>query len=223
MNRGREQFEKENQILADHLKIEAQIRKVEEMDQKKREVIAALARVRLPGVVPCDMIDQKSVVAKRKEEQAAEANKGANSLYAKVGIPAGQSTTGVYFLSNAMSQDPPLNQPLVEQMKIMYEALDINPNELFPSSRVYEKLHEINQQMLVMFQLKHMIDEKKQDFEMLKEKEEQIEQVVNAQTWNIKEMLDQKLKDKVAYTARQALPEPIAIQNGLCSAMNQQT
>jgi len=32
MNRGREQFEKENQILADHLKIEAQIRKVEEMD-----------------------------------------------------------------------------------------------------------------------------------------------------------------------------------------------
>ena len=75
--------------------------------------------------------------------------------------------------------------------------------------------------MLVMFQLKHMIDEKKQDFEMLKEKEEQIEQVVNAQTWNIKEMLDQKLKDKVAYTARSALPEPIAIQNGLCSAMNQ--
>lgn len=180
MSRGKEQFEKENQILADHLKIEAQIRKVEEMDSKKRKVIAELAGVRLPGVVPCDMIDQKSVLAKRKEEQAAENNKGADSLYAKVGIPAGQSTTGVYFMSNAMSQDPPLSQPLVEQMKIMYEALDINPNELFPSSRVYKKLQEINQQMLVMFQLKHMIEEKKQDFEMLKDKEEQIEQVVNA-------------------------------------------
>ena len=71
-------------------------------------------------------------------------------LHTKVGIPKGTakapnySTTGVYFMSNEISQDIPIPDHLKEQVKQMYEALEINTHELHPSMAVSNLLGEIN-------------------------------------------------------------------------------
>lgn len=153
MYRGKEQFERENGILADHLKIESQIRKVEAQDAKKMKLIAKQAGVKIPIIVPCQMIDQKRPEdPDKKADQATDSDEeDVTHIHTKFGIPTGtaknpnQQTTGVYFMSNEISQDIPIPVHLQEQVKLMHEALEINTFELHPSMAVSNMLGKINE------------------------------------------------------------------------------
>jgi hypothetical protein len=70
----------------------------------------------------------------------------------------------------------------------MHEALNINPYNILPSSKVSNLLNQINEQLMIHFQFEFMIEKRRQDLEMIGEKEEQFKQLVSAQTWNYKEM-----------------------------------
>jgi hypothetical protein len=85
----------------------------------------------VPHVIPCQLIDPKQEVdPERKEDQVNGSDKEYpyDSLYSQVGIPIYRknqnnphgvidySTSGVYFMSNELSQDLPL--PAHLKMKV---------------------------------------------------------------------------------------------------------
>jgi len=64
-------------LLQDHLKIESQIRKVEQEDAKKLRLIAKQAKVKVPLVIPCQLIDPKQDIdSERKEDQKEDNDYG---------------------------------------------------------------------------------------------------------------------------------------------------
>ena len=89
-SRGKEQLDAEKDILREHLRVESQIRKVEQEDAKKLRLIAKQAGVKVPIVIPCQLIDPKQEVdPERREDQKEEDDNGqqSESIYDKVGIP----------------------------------------------------------------------------------------------------------------------------------------
>lgn len=65
----------------------------------------------------------------------------------------------------------------------MHSVLDINTFKITPSLEVSNQLQKINEQLLIMFQYENMINDKKQDLDLLVDKELQIKELVNAHTW----------------------------------------
>ena len=58
--RGKEQFEKENAILKEHQKIESQILKVENEDERRLKLLGKQMGIRIPWVVPSALIDPRA-------------------------------------------------------------------------------------------------------------------------------------------------------------------
>jgi len=54
-------------------------------------------------------------------------------------------------LSNELCQDIPLPEELQKKVRVMYEALDINPHDILPSSKVAGVLNQINEQLMIHF------------------------------------------------------------------------
>ena len=52
-------------------------------------------------------------------------------------------------------------------------------------------LEKFNEQLMILIQFESMVERRKQDYEQLGEKEEQFKHLVNALTWNLKELLSQ--------------------------------
>lgn len=108
----------------------------------------------------------------------------------KVGLPVAKSTnskeilrtTGAYFMSNELNQDVPLPEDLQQGLKMFQEVLEVKPSKLTPSLTVSNKLHEIYEQIMINFQLENMVNDRKDDLEILLEREEQIKELVNAHT-----------------------------------------
>ena len=72
-------------------------------------------------------------------------------------------------------------------MKILYDVMEINPAQLAtPSLKVSKQLHEIIEQIMIFFQLDNMVSDRKDDLDILMERELQIKELVNAHTWEIK-------------------------------------
>lgn len=138
IGRGKEQFEKENQILQEHLKIESQIRKVEEEEQKKLKLIGQLVNIKIPCVIPCQLIDPKKPIDdyhRERNKEGAGSDKVPN-LYDKVGLNRNLKNAGVYFISNEIAQEPPLPDDLKLKAKMWKEGLQIDVNSLTPSTKV---------------------------------------------------------------------------------------
>lgn len=96
-------------------------------------------------------------------------------------------------MSNELTQDIPLPEDLQQRLKILYDVLEINPTQLTPSLTVSNKLHEIIEQIMVLFQLSNMVNDRKDDLEILNERELQIKELVNAHTWEIKQEMREQL------------------------------
>jgi hypothetical protein len=88
--------------------------------------------------------------------------------------------SGAYFMSNELAQPLPLPEHLVNKTKVIYEALEISTDKLHPSARVSETLHQINEQLMILYQFESMIQRRREDLEMLNEKEEQLKVLVSA-------------------------------------------
>jgi hypothetical protein len=58
--RGKEQFEKENAVLKEHQKIESQILKVEQEDERRLKLLGKQMGIRIPWVVPSTLIDPRA-------------------------------------------------------------------------------------------------------------------------------------------------------------------
>jgi len=150
--------------------------------------------VKVPWVIPSQLIDYKAPIDPTEKDMQKNSEAygiDAPDLTKKVGIDAssGTKTSGAYFLSNELAQDIPIPEDLQKKVRVMHEALNINPHNLHPSSRVANVLNLINEQLMIHFQFEFMIDKRKQDLEMINEKEEQFKQLVSAQTWNYKEIM----------------------------------
>lgn len=100
--------------------------------------------VRVPLAIECTLIDPREeqipLTKEQQEQQVDEDHFGLKhpSIYDKVGIPEitnpnqkdksdFQRTSGVYFMSNELTQDFPLPEDLQQRMKILYDVLEINP------------------------------------------------------------------------------------------------
>ena len=89
-SRGKELYQKEKDLIDDHLKLEAQIRRIEKQDVKKQALVAKMAGIKVPLAIECTLIDPKEEhIPSTKEEQAVDDFYGLKcpSVYEKVGIP----------------------------------------------------------------------------------------------------------------------------------------
>ena len=167
-----------------------------------------MAGVKVPMAIECTLIDPREErIPLTKDEQVDDDYFGLKqpSIYDKVGIPeiknpnqkeksAFQRTSGVYFMSNELTQDFPLPENLQQRMKILYDVMEINPAQLAtPSLKVSKQLHEIIEQIMIFFQLDNMVSDRKDDLDILMERELQIKELVNAHTWEIKQELREQL------------------------------
>lgn len=126
-SRGKELYQKEKYLIDDHLKLEAQIRRIERQDAKKQALVGKMAGIKVPRVTECTLIDPKEEhIPTTRDECVEEEQYGLKcpSIYDKVGIPAISEeaetkdksaqyrTSGVYFMSNELTQDLPLPENL---------------------------------------------------------------------------------------------------------------
>lgn len=58
-SRGKELYQKEKDLIDDHLKLEAQIRRIEKQDVKKQGLVAKMAGIKVPLSIECTLIDPK--------------------------------------------------------------------------------------------------------------------------------------------------------------------
>ena len=58
-SRGKESFHREKDLIDDHLKLEAQIRRIEKQDFKKQALVAKMAGIKVPLAIECTLIDPK--------------------------------------------------------------------------------------------------------------------------------------------------------------------
>ena len=101
-------------------------------------------------------------------------------------------SSGVYFISSELAQDPPLPEHTLQKMKALFTAVDIVPGNLHPSIKVAEKLREIHQQQLIMFEYEHMINERKDDLDLMVEKEMQLRELVTVHSYSERRQLHEK-------------------------------
>ena len=199
IGRGKEQFDKENQILQEHLKIESQIRKVEEEEQKKLKLIGQLVGIKIPCVIPCQLIDPKKPIDDyhRERSKAGFENDQVPNLYDKVGLNRNLKNAGVYFISNEIAQEPPLPDDLKLKAKMWKEGLQIDVSTLTPSTKVAQMMDKINEQLMILFQFEGMVDSRKKELKQIQMKEEQQKVLIQAQMYNIKEMHFSHVRKKV--------------------------
>jgi hypothetical protein len=84
------------------LKIEAQIRKVEQDDIKKLKIIGKLTGVKVPSAIPSNIVDLQSEVKFDEDEESEQEQQ----LLNKVGYPKKMkqvAQNGCYFMSNELS------------------------------------------------------------------------------------------------------------------------
>ena len=75
---------------------------------------------------------------------------------------------------------------LLSKIKVMFSVFDVDSSRLIPSGAVADKMDAIMEQLLIMFQYEHMINERKEDLDLFVEKEMQLKEVVHAQSYDHK-------------------------------------
>lgn len=104
--------------------------------------------------------------------------------------------SGAFLISSELQQDAPLPDSLQAKIKVMFQVFGIDVTELHPSTPISDKMSELIDQLLIMFQYEHMIDERKADLDLLVEKELQLREAIYAQSQDYRrQQKDAKDKD----------------------------
>ena len=94
-------------------------------------------------------------------------------------------------MSNEISQELPLPDDVKAKIKVMYQATDIDVFKLAPSMAISNKIKQINEELMIMYEYETIQKRKHQEYQMIMDKEEQIQEIANVQSWSQKEALVQ--------------------------------
>ena len=219
LTRGKDQVQRERAALDEHLRVESQIRRVDLQEIKKWQLVSRQTGVKIPLVVPCHMIGAQLPVTPRKPEQfdpTVHYGLQAPDVTEVTGQPVAneagpyKAKSGAYLISSELQQEAPLPENLQAKIKVMTGVFGLETGTLHPSSAISGKMSALVDQLLIMFQYEHMINERKDDLDMLVEKELQLREAIYAQSQDFRRQ-QKDLKDQdVLKKARDSLPADLA-------------